>query len=402
MEDTNNVTQRQKQRSNSLHDLTSYDSTLLDSTMLSIPNSSLLNESQCIIELNEKITTLSNDLKNANLEIENLNTENFRLKSDLGQALKRIEALENLITKKEDANALNIKHDFQVTAEAEKQEAALTHSEQIKNVINNTILLDHEPANKLNSKLLSANNDVVRSINADDVKKFIIIADQQGRNIRKLLQELVGPNYSVNCFWKPGARMQEVLGTCKTAISELTENDFVIILGGINDCHPREFQFCVREFCKYTTHTNVIFLEVPYNNVLREEKLNYDLRFTCSDFVNVRYIDMNYSRFFPSRNLFVVNICRSILREIVRNEYKTKLSFYYKKTLKQQKESKTTNKSTQTEDVINHCDSFDNIDRKQCSNEVPININNNNLCDEIVINTSEETSSCNDPNLFRL
>lgn len=86
----------------------------------------------------------------------------------------------------------------------------------------------------------------------------------------------------------------------------------------------------------------------------------------------------------------------------MRNEYKTKLSFYYKKTLKQQKESKTTNKSTQTEDVINHCDSFDNIDRKQCSNEVPININNNNLCDEIVINTSEETSSCNDPNLFRL
>lgn len=126
MEETNNVTHRQKQRSNSLHDISSYNSSLLDTTMLSIPNSSLLNDSQCISELNEKINTLGKNLSNAHQEIENLNTENIRLKLDLGKALSRIEALENLITTKDkfESRTLESQHNISTAENDPKQKTS--------------------------------------------------------------------------------------------------------------------------------------------------------------------------------------------------------------------------------------------------------------------------------------
>lgn len=94
--------------------------------MLSIPNSSLLNDSQCISELNEKINTLGKNLSNAHQEIENLNTENIRLKLDLGKALSRIEALENLITTKDkfESRTLESQHNISTAENDPKQKTS--------------------------------------------------------------------------------------------------------------------------------------------------------------------------------------------------------------------------------------------------------------------------------------
>lgn len=93
MEEYDNVTYRRIHRSSSLNDVTKDSSALFDATMMSIPNTSL-DSSQS--GLNDKIKKLSDDLLIAHQEIENLNTENFRLKSDLQKYLKEIDTYKSL------------------------------------------------------------------------------------------------------------------------------------------------------------------------------------------------------------------------------------------------------------------------------------------------------------------
>lgn len=62
---------------------------------MSLPNTSL-NTSQTIVDLQEKVKELSYDLQSAHQEIENLNNENFRLKSDLQNHIKTIETLKKI------------------------------------------------------------------------------------------------------------------------------------------------------------------------------------------------------------------------------------------------------------------------------------------------------------------
>lgn len=87
MEDCNNITYRKIHRTSSLNDITKDSSVLFDTTMISLPNTSL-NSSQTVIDLNDKIKLLSDDLLIAHQEIENLISENFQLKSDLQKYLK--------------------------------------------------------------------------------------------------------------------------------------------------------------------------------------------------------------------------------------------------------------------------------------------------------------------------
>lgn len=65
------------------------EASIFDSTMMSLPDS-YHNNSQTFHDLNERIKILTNDLLSANQEIENLNSENFRLKADLQNSLKII------------------------------------------------------------------------------------------------------------------------------------------------------------------------------------------------------------------------------------------------------------------------------------------------------------------------
>ncbi|KAJ0180236.1 hypothetical protein K1T71_003640 [Dendrolimus kikuchii] len=49
-------------------------------------------------------------------------------------------------------------------------------------------------------------------------RKIMIVADDQGKNMQRNIQKLVGKEFFVSCFWKPGANMHEVLLSEKTEI----------------------------------------------------------------------------------------------------------------------------------------------------------------------------------------
>ncbi|KAF9406290.1 hypothetical protein HW555_013294, partial [Spodoptera exigua] len=82
-------------KTSSLCDLTADNSALFDTTMASLPNTSL-NTSQTVVDLQERVKKLSEELDSAHVEIENLNSENFRLKTDIQKYLKTIDTYKEL------------------------------------------------------------------------------------------------------------------------------------------------------------------------------------------------------------------------------------------------------------------------------------------------------------------
>ncbi|CAG5013641.1 unnamed protein product [Parnassius apollo] len=99
-----NVTYRKRQTTGSLDSIVGlsistdeHEKSILETTMMSLPDS-LHNDSNndIINSLNEEIKILKMQLMSAHQEIENLNCENFRLKSDLQKSLKTVETYKNI------------------------------------------------------------------------------------------------------------------------------------------------------------------------------------------------------------------------------------------------------------------------------------------------------------------
>ncbi|KAL4705384.1 hypothetical protein ACJJTC_000156 [Scirpophaga incertulas] len=315
-----NITFRKKRRSVSMCNV-SHDSSLFDATMVSLPNTSF-NETQNITELNEIVKRLTVELQSAHQEIENLSSETKQLKSELEKSQKIIDtykkvqsepAIRKSTTPFVTRRKKQIKKDVIFThvstpekiCTPQKQSSPESRpssssdhnygtlitgqSDIIARGLRQHCLLDTpKPTNAITVHVEAGRGRASSPVNdkpglqesMDEVRKIIVFADEQGRGIRKALQDLVGSKYSVQCFWKPGARFREVIKWKENILCSLTKKDIVIVLGGINDRNPYEFQCCLWDLCKYVSNTNAILLEIPYNKHLRIEKLNYELRFT--------------------------------------------------------------------------------------------------------------------------
>ncbi|KAJ0176772.1 hypothetical protein K1T71_007951 [Dendrolimus kikuchii] len=262
--DEENITLRKKKRSISLNDL-SNDSSLFETTMMSLPNTSL-NQSQIIIDLNERIRILIDDknelntnLLSAHQEIDNLNMENLKLRDDIEKYIKKIDMYNKMnnttLTPISGRKKILVRSKFlstplksPITSEQGNSKVCKkngqspttfqhTHDENPATPKSdcNMKSYEKEAINKLpREKCLSYCNTVLHSDTTSHLKRrIIIIADDQGRNMQKMLQRIVGEEYTVKCFWKPGANLQEVLQAERFEISTLNSDEFVIVLGAI-------------------------------------------------------------------------------------------------------------------------------------------------------------------------
>ncbi|CAH0397332.1 unnamed protein product [Chilo suppressalis] len=168
-------------------------------------------------------------------------------------------------------------------------------------------------------KYLEKTNDKVYKRSTK--KKVIILADQRGRGLRNEVQRLLGDKFEVECFLKPRAALGNILDSIRSSIGNLTMHDFVIVLCGINDKNPDIFQINLHLWFCSVTNTNIVMCGIPNNTYLDEMKLNYVLKFICTKYENVTFLDV-------SHNVFSVNIkskiilARLILKEILHLEYK--------------------------------------------------------------------------------
>lgn len=170
----------------------------------------------------------------------------------------------------------------------------------------------------------------VEKTSLSERRKIIILADNQGYKIRETLQNLTGEEFIISCYSKYGAPLKEVLGAAKDEIKKLNSNDFIIILAGIHDKNPNELLFSLNEFLCNTYQPNIIISEIPRNKCLNEKKLNYEIKFACTKFKNANFVDMKYSVVTPKRIFFPLHTAQSLLKEILRVDYKLKYDLYCK------------------------------------------------------------------------
>lgn len=409
------VTFRKPRKVKSLTNLTIQDpygddsSDLFETTILSMP-STTINDSHGN-DLIGKVAKLTEELESAHREIENLNFENSRLKSELEDCRKIIKNY-----KKVTLDERNITTPLSAQRKKRLQTSSLTstplkeapHTLQSDILSNNLILPIAEPLqsssssstptkiNKIHENIqkitelstnilkkkagsaksespISQKKEITRHCDSEPARaniqeaaitkytkaltsntvsekhKVFIIGDQQGRYVQNLLQPLLGSEYKVTSIRKPGATTNEVL-KLSSVYQNMTKNDYIVILTGVNDRNPFEFETSVHLFIRSLANTNILVCKVPYNKCLNVSKLNYVLKFICKNYEYATFIDVDYSRFVPYSQ-FVLNQCQNLLQDILRINYRTNF-IKYQNCLQNNKNKILIDKSTQTDEIL--------------------------------------------------
>lgn len=385
----NNITLRKPQRTSSLNDVSIFtnNSTLFETTVLSLPNSSL-DESHTSKDLFNTINKLREQLESANNEIETLSLENSRLSKELEKSNKIIELYKKLGISESLCNSplpvmkskaktrrnsnpsricetpvrctgMKIKEQNSGPINKCKNSTKEIHQENIREKSKDIITIDTKTTKaKFNWKEQQINPGYRSpSANTKPRRRIIIVADQQGRYLRSTLESLVGPEYVVESTFKPGGKFRHILCSQEEELRNLNKNDYIILLGGTNDTNPYEFQSHLNSFLTNIKNPNIIVCELPHNPSLCIKKMNNDLKSICDKFDNAHFINMGYSRYMPKKNIFLRHKATNILRDIIRLDYKYKLCNQNNYTQNPKvpdyliRKYTMTDKSTQTETV---------------------------------------------------
>lgn len=250
------------------------------------------------------------------------------------------------INKKQDDNEIG-KHDEQVQSIDYDEIETMKDDKQVQSF----------PTESSNDDIklqinMTEHKSAARKYNTKTKNKVIVLADHQGRNVSITLQDLLGDNYEVTCVWKQSAKLDNILNLDQT-LYNLTENDYIVIIGGSNDDNPFELKNNLIYFFKSLSKPNIILLEVPYNRFLNERKINYELRNISRNYLNVNYVDMDYSRIRYRKMTFTLKLCRTLLKEICRINYYMKRAEYEQKQIRN-RDKTYNNKATQTDFTINN------------------------------------------------
>ena len=403
--DPEHITFRRPLKSNSLDNTLNDDSTLLDTTMMSLPSTSL-NESDTTVDLKDTINRLTLELESAHQEIENLNSENFRLKMDIGQYQKVIETYKKVnvlerksMTPKTSRKLSLIRTSCSSTPTKINSSPKVTNnppiavellqntsnscdnsftsalSERITernleenslkdamcdsftlpvNLIRDSQHIDESiPSSKTASNMKCTPAKKQQSTNIsqtqsqqDANQKVMIFADQAGYGVRKILQYYLGPKFIVTSFIKKDATTEQVLKSCASMCKEYGKTDYVIILAGSNDNNPMNIQtYLYYTLCQLKS-TNVLVGQIYKHKSLNVNNVNKLLRLVCGNCVNSAFLSLHSDDYMPYVNK--LHACRLIHRQILHINYKFKYQTYTENQVIQSNQRSTRNASVQT------------------------------------------------------
>lgn len=339
-----------------------------NSTIKSLPNIYTVNEE--IDELNKHIRQLTSQLDSAHVEIENLSLENSELKNQLSICMeklnlyKKIGVSENVC--KTPKNQVKVTHTSQKKRSSkskQKRKNLIQSKINIKNpdepCCSKTLHYDNEKITNCKPSTISSQNNKKKIISnySNTLKnhtvktpsvmglkpkhKVLIFCDYRGIRLQNILQQLLGPLYEVLCFSKPGAIMENIISTLPDEVKKLTEQDYIILIGGSYDKNPYELSTNLDNFFKATTHTNILVCQVFFNRYLNEGKLNYEVKFLCSKNEYTTYIDMGYDYEKYTKTDYFNNICQRVLKEILHIKYKLDYKGYVQQQIKINKTKST-------------------------------------------------------------
>lgn len=303
-------------------------------------------ESETIKEIKNELTNLTEKLQTANRMYNELLVENGSLTKRITEYELKINKLTRICMSSSKQKSRKKGRKNVSTIDLNINESNL--KEQSFNVSESDSILNQEIeveiTNETQENIIEEVGDITHK-NEIVKKKIIILADQMGREIRQILQKLIGSKFDVFCFCKPGAKLSEILKLHARDIDNLSEDDFIIVMGGMNDDNPFNIVSSITVWLNKFTKPNVIMCEVPFNKHLNETKLNYEYKLLCSKYYNVTFLDMDFSRYIPNRKQFSLTVSRYLLREVLHIGYKSN----YSKFIKQKCPVSVVTVSTQTE-----------------------------------------------------
>ncbi|KAF9421458.1 hypothetical protein HW555_002673 [Spodoptera exigua] len=273
-----NITHRKPFRASSLEDLSNLENmdneekTIFDSTMMSIPDS-LHDNSNIIIELSEQVKALKMQLKDAHLEIENLNSENFRLKSDLQN--------------------MTIKTD-------KETQTCDTNNIQTTNSLKTAQNISPSFKNNLPKHTGNLTSTIVKH---QQKNKLCILSSHKSRGALSIIEDVFSKYFDFCHYVFPNGTVKELLYGIENKLRNFTLNDYCIILIGENDIKENKNYITtinmIKEAFQKVTHTNNIICcptyvrGAPIHN-FRVEMFNNLINLSIQDNEYAYLFDSNY------------------------------------------------------------------------------------------------------------
>lgn len=314
------VTYRKPYRSSSLTNLSnvtnSSEKAIFDATMMSIPDS-LHDNSDIISDLNEQIKKLTTQLSSAHNEIENLNTENFRLKTDLQKMIKSTNTFKKICStpcRKTLSPIHKVKTPFQ-----NKEPSWRSIKETIINDLQNNrpettpIMHSKETQTTFTSSKLEKAASATKILYDNDKEKASLIKKPRQKNNLCILSSYatkgslstlqeVYSNYSHFCHYiRSNSSATDLIRDIELKVKSFTLKDYCIIHIGENDIkEERDYIDIInklRTSLQKINHTNIIICAATY--VAGAPIYNFKVEM----FNNLLYLDIQsneYAYFFDT------------------------------------------------------------------------------------------------------
>ncbi|KAF9406959.1 hypothetical protein HW555_012856, partial [Spodoptera exigua] len=249
-------------KTSSLCDLTADNSALFDTTMASLPNTSL-NTSQTVVDLQERVKKLSEELDSAHVEIENLNSENFRLKTDIQKYLKTIDTYKELASNIDRKNNTPLSGRKRKTHQGykisltkpliEDLNIKQTYSDKTQDLPVSTY---HDKSPRASTQWLSNGSVVPKQKN-----KLAIISSGCTKGTLPLIEKVFSDSFEYCHYLLPNVFTEEALSTIEHKLKAFSINDYCLIFIGENDLKNDDYMEILdnlRKYLKKNTHTNLV------------------------------------------------------------------------------------------------------------------------------------------------
>lgn len=358
-----NITQRKRNpnlyQSSSLNDLS--NSHIFDSTMASLPSTSMDGNHPCCEVLQGQINQLTGELQSANNEIDILNEENLNLKKELTKCQKTINLYKKLDFIENSPKASNRKNKRNKILDSNRQGAHLQfmtpekcNQQTIQEVTHIQLVNSGEPVQKDGCSPIGNNTDTTRKNNLEkleitntdilssrnqmpdqdiapnDIKlttprknsapkqkkttrtsiqddsrlrKLCVLSNSTQRGILQAIEDHFSKEFKYCSYLMPNSKIRQLLSNVKAKLQDFSLNDYCIILLGDSDIKTDsnyiDLVKVINESLRQMTHTNIIICTPTY--VLGAPIYNYKVEI----FNNLVYMDLEYHKyayFFDSNN----------------------------------------------------------------------------------------------------
>ncbi|KAF9424566.1 hypothetical protein HW555_000377 [Spodoptera exigua] len=238
----NNITQRKPLKVNSLTDLSSItnEKSIFDTTMMSIPDS-LNDDSDTINNLIEQNKKLTVELLSAHQEIENLNNENFRLKSDLQEMIRK-------------SNTCN-----KICSTPSKKCVTPTHKQKILN-LNQYAHHISTSVNNQNSSTKEQNKNIC--MKTKERNKLCIISSEKIRGSLSVTEDVFSNHFDFCHYIMPNCNVKQITSDIEQKLKGFTIKDYCLLFIGQNDVRFESEHInainALKESLQKIKHTNVV------------------------------------------------------------------------------------------------------------------------------------------------